>query len=61
MLRNAAQPGILDALSKVVVPDQVGRLQVLMIDRVVCAHQGKRRLMVEVLSLATHFLMRFRQ
>jgi hypothetical protein len=31
------------------------------IDRVSGAHQRERRLVVKVLSLATHFLVRFRQ
>jgi hypothetical protein len=50
-----------DALCKVVVPDHIGRLQLFMIDRVVLLNEGQRRLMVEVLSLATYRLMRLRQ
>jgi hypothetical protein len=50
-----------DAFGKVVVPDHVGRLQVLMIDGVILAHQLERYLVVEVLSLSLHLLMRLRQ
>jgi hypothetical protein len=61
MLKNAAPSGIADALGKVVIPNQVGRLQVLVRDGVVLARQGERRLVVTVLSLTAHSLMRLRQ
>jgi hypothetical protein len=41
--------------------EQVGRLQVLIIDRVVLAHQRERRFVVKILPLALHILVRFRQ
>jgi hypothetical protein len=44
-----------------VVPEPVGRLHVLVIDRVVVLDKGQRRLVVKVLALAAHSLMRFRQ
>jgi hypothetical protein len=47
-----------DALGEMVILDHVGRLQIFMIDRVIGAYQRQRRLMVEVLSLASHRLMR---
>ena len=40
---------------------QVGRLDCLDIDHVVCSHEGERRLMVEVAPLSAHMLMGFRQ
>jgi hypothetical protein len=46
------------AFGKVVIPDQVGRLQVFMINGVVLADERQRRLMVEVRTCATHPLMR---
>ena len=42
-----------------VILDHVGRLQVLMLDRVVLAHQRQSPLVVKVLALALHFEMRF--
>ena len=48
-------------LGEMVVLEHVGRLQVLVIDRIVGSHQGQRRLVVKVLSLAAHLLMRFGQ
>ena len=60
MLRNGLQPAS-DALGEMVILEHVGCLQVLVIDRVVRPHECQRRLVVEVLSLALHFLMRFRQ
>ena len=41
----------LDALGEVVVPDPIGRLQVLVIDHIVGADERQRRLAVEVLPL----------
>jgi hypothetical protein len=41
---------IANAFGEVVVPEQVGRLQVLMIDRVIGADERQRRLVVEVLT-----------
>jgi hypothetical protein len=43
------------------VLEHIGRLQVLMIDHIVGAHKGKRRLVVKVLPLAAHCLMRLGQ
>jgi hypothetical protein len=45
----------------VVVLDQIGDLQVLVIDHIMLAHQCDRCLVVEVSSLATHRQMRLRQ
>ena len=53
-------PGIADALGEVVILDHVGRLQSLMIDRIVGTYQLKRRLMTEISPLALHFLMGLR-
>jgi hypothetical protein len=51
-------PGrITDALGKVMVPDHVGHLQVFVIDRIIGAHKRERRLVMEIRSLTTHFLM----
>ncbi len=61
MLRNCSTSPHPDALGEMVVLEHVGRLQVLVIDRVVAAHQRQRRLVVEVLPLAPHLLMRLRQ
>jgi hypothetical protein len=52
-------PRILNRLGEMVVPDHVGRLQILMVNRVVFAQQRERCLEVKVLSLATYLLMRF--
>jgi hypothetical protein len=52
-------PGILDAFGEVMVPEHVGRLQVLVIDRVVLPNQRQRCLVMEVCSLASHLLVRF--
>jgi hypothetical protein len=41
-----------------VIPEQVGRLQVPMKDRVVLPDESERYLVVEVLAFPTHFLMR---
>jgi hypothetical protein len=54
-------PCILDALGEMVVPDHIGDLQVLVINRVVGSDQCQRRLMMEVLPLAPHLLVRLRQ
>jgi hypothetical protein len=43
------------------VLEHIGRLQVLVIDHIVLAYQDERRFVVEILSLASHLLMRFRQ
>jgi hypothetical protein len=51
----------LNALGEVGVLEHVGRLQVFVIDHIVRANERKRRLVVEVLPLAAHRLMRFRQ
>src|SRR5262249_41226501 len=48
-----------DALGKMVVLEQVGRLQVLEIDRIVLTHELKCRFVLEVLALALHLLMCF--
>src|SRR5215831_6992128 len=45
---------IADALGEVVILDQVGRLQLFVIDRVALAHQRQGRLMVEVLPRPSH-------
>jgi hypothetical protein len=45
----------------VVVLDHGADLQVLVIDGVVLAHEGERRLVVNVLSLALDLLMRLGQ
>ena len=58
--QERAPSGILDALGKMVVLEHVGRLQVFVIDGVVLAHEGERRLMAKVPSLALHLLMRSR-
>ena len=52
--QERAPARIMDALGEMVVLEHVGRLQVLVIDHVVVAHQRERRLVVEVLSLALH-------
>jgi hypothetical protein len=41
------------------VLDHIGRPQILMIDRVVISDERQRRLVLKVLSLATHRLMSF--
>jgi hypothetical protein len=41
--------------------DQVDRLQILVIDRVVLTHQGERGLVMKVRSLPPHLLMRLGQ
>src|SRR5262249_12124745 len=56
--KEATPPRITDALGEAVVLDHVGRLQVLMIDRVVGANEGEGRLMVKVRALALHLQMR---
>jgi hypothetical protein len=48
----------LDALGQVAVLHHVADLQILVIDRVVLAYERERVLVVEVLSLAAHFLIR---
>src|SRR5262249_20851465 len=55
--QECAPPHLADALGEVVVLEQVGRLHVLVIERVVRANE--RGLVVEVLALALHLLMRF--
>ena len=52
---------VLDALGEMVILDHIGRLQVLVIDHIILAHEGERRLVVKVPPLAAHRLMRFRQ
>jgi hypothetical protein len=42
----------LKTLGKALVPEQARRLHVLLREHVVLSHQGQRRLMVNVLSLA---------
>ena len=49
---------VLDRLGKVVIPEQVGRLQIFMIDRVILSHERQRRLVVKILPLTLHLLMR---
>jgi hypothetical protein len=49
---------IADTLGEVVVHEHIGRLQLLVIDRVVGSDQRQGRLMVKVCSLAAHLLMR---
>jgi uncharacterized protein (DUF427 family) len=49
---------IADTLRKVMVLEQVGRLQVLMINGIVVADQSERDFMLEVLPLPPYFLMR---
>src|SRR5262249_52409525 len=51
-------PGILDALGKMVVPEHVGCLQVLVVDGVVGLNQSPSHLVMKVLSLAARVLMR---
>jgi hypothetical protein len=51
----------LDTLGEMVVPDHIGRLQVLMRDHVVLTHQRERRLVVKVLPLAPDLLVRLGQ
>ncbi len=51
-------PSILDTLGEMVIPEHVGRLQVLVINHIIGTHQGERRLMMKVLPLAAHRLMR---
>jgi hypothetical protein len=51
---------VTNGLSKVMVPDHTCRLQLLMINNVVCPHQRKGRLVVKVLPLASRRLMCFR-
>jgi hypothetical protein len=41
-----------------VVLYHIGGLEILVIDGVISTYQRQRRLMVEVLALAAHFLMR---
>jgi hypothetical protein len=41
-----------------VVPDHVGRLQVLVIDGVIGTNERQRCLLVKIPPLATHLLMR---
>jgi hypothetical protein len=53
-------PSIADALSKVVVLEQVGSLQAFVIDGVIGLNQAQRRLVVKIRSLATYRLMRLR-
>ena len=50
-----------DRLGEVVILDHVGRLQILMIDRVVVANEREGRLVVEVLPLTLHLQMRLGQ
>jgi hypothetical protein len=52
---------VTDALGEMMVPEQVGRPQVLVIDRVVLPDEYQCRLVVEVLPLPTHRLMRLRK
>jgi hypothetical protein len=47
-----------DALGEMVVPDHVGRPQVLVIDRVVLSNELERCLVAEVGALSFHFQMR---
>jgi hypothetical protein len=46
---------------RVVIPDHIGRLQVLVIDGIVLSHQRQRGLVVEVNALPLQLLMRLRQ
>jgi hypothetical protein len=41
--------------------EHIGRLHILVIDRIMFAHKSQRRLAVEALPLAPYFLMGFRQ
>src|SRR5262249_14756247 len=50
-------PGIADALGEVMVPDHIADLQIFQVDRVVRAHQGEGRLVVEVAPLALDLLL----
>ena len=47
----ARPPGIGDAPGEAAMPHQVGDPHVFVIDRVVVAHQGERRLVMKVLAL----------
>ena len=48
---------VVNALGEMMVLDHVGRLQILIIDRVIDADQSQRRLVVKILALAAHLLM----
>jgi hypothetical protein len=48
-------------LGPAVILEQVGRLQLFVIDRIVLPHQRQRRLMVKILPLTAHLLVRLRQ
>jgi hypothetical protein len=52
---------ILNGLSETVILEHIADLQIFVIDGVVLAHEGERRLMVKVPPLALHLLMRFGQ
>ena len=58
---EGAPPRVTHRLGQMVMLHQVGGLEVLVTDRVVLAYQRQRRLVVEVLSLASHPLMRLGQ
>jgi len=51
----------LDALGKVMIPDHIADLQVLVIDHIIGAHECERRLVMKVLPLAAHLQMRLGQ
>src|SRR5215831_13414012 len=58
MLRNALQPASAIDLARWWFLKHIGRLQVLVVDRVVLPDESERFLVVEVLRRPTHLLMR---
>src|SRR5262249_15896987 len=48
-----------DGLRKMVIPDHVGHLQILMVNRVILAHQRRCGFMVEIPPLSPDLLVRF--
>src|SRR5260221_12981302 len=57
--QEPAPSSVRNGLRQMVILEHVGRLQVFVIDGVVLAYEGERRLVMEVLPLAPHCLMRF--
>src|SRR5262245_31389718 len=53
--QECAPPRVLDAFGEVMILEHVGRLHVLMIDRIVLLDERQRRLVVKVSPLAFDF------
>ena len=54
-----APPRVTDGLRQMVMLHHVGRLEIFVIDHIIGAYEGERRLVVKVAPLASHRLVRF--